>query len=78
MAIAHPDFVVGVVCRQRPPALPPSMVAMTPGVKLLQGTDSLGQDYITPERVRIFSHSHHIHIHTLTHTCTHSRRPLVN
>ena len=72
MAIAHPEFVVGVVCRQRPPALPPSMVAMTPGVKLLQGTDSLGQDYITPEKVRIFftltphSNTHtHTHMHSL-------------
>jgi uridine monophosphate synthetase len=49
MAIAHPEFVVGVVSRHRPTGLPPSMVVMTPGVKLLQGTDSLRQKYITPE-----------------------------
>ena len=51
MAIAHPEFVVGVVSRHRPTGLPPSMVVMTPGVKLLQGTDSLRQKYITPEEV---------------------------
>jgi orotidine-5'-phosphate decarboxylase len=49
MAISHPEFVVGVVSRHRPTGLPPNMVVMTPGVKLLQGTDSLGQKYITPE-----------------------------
>ena len=51
MAIAHPEFVVGVVSRHRPAALPPGMVVMTPGVKFLQGTDSLGQKDITPEVV---------------------------
>ena len=51
MAIAHPEFVVGVVSHHRPTGLPPGMVVMTPGVKLLQGTDSLRQKYITPEEV---------------------------
>ena len=84
IAIAHPEYVVGVVSRHRPAALPQSMVVMTPGVKLLQGTDSLGQNYITPEEVYIHSISHslplslscsHTYIHTHTLSLTHSQNP---
>ena len=61
MAIAHPEFVVGVVSRHRPTGLPASMVVMTPGVKLLQGADSLGQKYITPEAVSTYQTTSEFH-----------------
>jgi uridine monophosphate synthetase len=50
MAIAHPDYIVGVVSRHRPKSLPLGMLVMTPGVKLVHGVDPLGQNYITPEK----------------------------
>lgn len=56
MAEAHPNFVAGLVCRHKPtslsPSLPSSLVLMVPGVRLTEGTDSLGQQYLTPEKVR--------------------------
>ena len=51
MAEAHPNFVAGLVCRHQPASLPPSLVLMVPGVRLTEGTDSLGQQYLTPEKV---------------------------
>ena len=65
MAIAHPQFVVGVVSRHRPTSLPPDMLVMTPGVKLIEGADSFGQQYITPEKV----HRTDAHI-PITCTCS--------
>ena len=49
MATANSDFVVGVVSRHRPPSLSRGSLVMTPGVRLIAGADSLGQQYLTPE-----------------------------
>lgn len=50
MAQKHPDFVIGFIT-QRQLTEDPRFVNFTPGVKLATGTDSLGQQYNTPERV---------------------------
>lgn len=48
MAEAHPDFVVGVVCRKGVSSCP-SVIHMTPGIALTESSDGLGQKYTTPE-----------------------------
>ncbi len=50
MAQRHPDFVVGFICQERL-IDDPRFIHMTPGVKLSKGTDSLGQQYNTPEKI---------------------------
>lgn len=50
MAERHKDFVIGFICTSKL-SDGPQFVHMTPGVKLEEGTDSLGQQYLTPEEV---------------------------
>ncbi|EKX38355.1 hypothetical protein GUITHDRAFT_77246 [Guillardia theta CCMP2712] len=50
MAVARRDFCIGFICTSRL-SEDPSMIHMTPGVQLEEGTDSLGQRYLTPEVV---------------------------
>ncbi len=50
MAESHSDSVVGVVCRGQV-SHTPSLLHMTPGVKIGGGGDKLGQQYLTPEQV---------------------------
>lgn len=50
MALENKDFVVGFIS-QRKLTEEPGLLHMTPGVQLSQGTDSLGQQYNTPESV---------------------------
>ena len=50
MAEARRDFCMGFICTSRL-SQDPAMVHMTPGVQLEQGTDNLGQRYLTPEIV---------------------------
>ncbi len=48
MAVDNPEFVFGFIC-QRKLVEDPGFLHFTPGVKLAVGTDSLGQQYNTPE-----------------------------
>jgi len=48
MAEANPEFVIGFIAQHKL-SDNPGLVHMTPGVKLKSGTDSLGQQYITPK-----------------------------
>lgn len=50
MAEAHPDFVIGFIAQERMND-DPRLIHLTPGVKLSEGTDTLGQQYHTPESV---------------------------
>lgn len=50
LAHAHPDFVMGFICRERL-CDDPGMVHCTPGVQLQEGSDALGQRYLTPQYV---------------------------
>jgi len=50
MANQSPDFVMGFICQSRV-SQDPSLLHMTPGVQLNEGTDSLGQRYLTPQEV---------------------------
>ncbi|MCH9644957.1 MAG: orotidine-5'-phosphate decarboxylase [Gammaproteobacteria bacterium] len=50
LAMQHKDFVMGFICQQRLTD-DPGFIHMTPGVKLDQGGDSLGQQYLTPQKV---------------------------
>lgn len=50
MAEQHSDFVVGFICQEKL-VDDPRFIHMTPGVKLSEGTDPLGQQYNTPEKV---------------------------
>lgn len=50
MAQNHHDYVIGFVS-QRCLTEDPRFIHFTPGVKLSKGTDSLGQQYNTPEKV---------------------------
>lgn len=50
MAKDHPEFVMGFICQQKL-VDDPGFLHFTPGVKIAKGSDSLGQQYNTPERV---------------------------
>ena len=50
MAQDNADFVIGFIT-QRKLTEDPRFIHFTPGVKLSRGTDSLGQQYNTPEKV---------------------------
>lgn len=49
-AEAHAEFVVGFICVKQL-TQKPHFIHMTPGVKLEEGKDTLGQQYLTPEKV---------------------------
>lgn len=51
-AKAHRDFVIGFIAQQRLDN-DPTLLHMTPGVKMEAGTDALGQQYNTPEKAII-------------------------
>jgi uridine monophosphate synthetase len=51
MAAAHSDFVAGIVGQSSDLVQDPGLIQLTPGVKLEEGSDSLGQKYNTPEHV---------------------------
>jgi len=46
----HADFVIGFICVHKL-SDDPAFIHMTPGVKLAPGGDSLGQQYLTPQKV---------------------------
>ncbi|XP_072034751.1 uridine 5'-monophosphate synthase-like [Amphiura filiformis] len=50
MAEEHADFVIGFICTSTLTS-DPKFIHMTPGVKLSQGGDGLGQQYLTPDEV---------------------------
>ena len=50
MAEQHPEFVIGFIC-QKKLVNDPSFIHFTPGVKLAEGGDTLGQQYNTPQKV---------------------------
>lgn len=50
MAEENPDFVIGFIT-MRKLLDNPSFINFTPGVKLVEGGDNLGQQYNTPEKV---------------------------
>lgn len=50
MATKHKDFVIGFIC-VRSLVDDPELIHMTPGVKLIEGGDKLGQQYLTPAEV---------------------------
>ncbi|XP_075222950.1 rudimentary-like isoform X2 [Lycorma delicatula] len=43
------DIVAGFVCQSSSVITSPGLIQLTPGVKLLAGSDDLGQQYVTPE-----------------------------
>uniref|UniRef100_A0A182LTP8 Uridine 5'-monophosphate synthase n=1 Tax=Anopheles culicifacies TaxID=139723 RepID=A0A182LTP8_9DIPT len=45
------DFVAGIVCQSKDLVASPGLLQLTPGVKLQEGVDGLGQLYDSPERV---------------------------
>jgi len=49
-AQSNAEFVIGFICIHKLTE-DPSFVHMTPGVKLSAGSDALGQNYLTPEKV---------------------------
>ncbi|GAB5359826.1 hypothetical protein AAMO2058_000575600 [Amorphochlora amoebiformis] len=50
MAEDYPDFVMGFISMRKLTANP-GIIHMTPGVKLVKGTDNMGQQYKTPHLV---------------------------
>ena len=50
LAQKYPDFAIGFICQEKLTE-DPRFIHMTPGVKLSEGSDSLGQQYNTPEKV---------------------------
>lgn len=50
MALANKDFVIGFITRHKL-LDDPTFINFTPGVKLIAGTDGLGQQWITPEDI---------------------------
>jgi orotidine 5'-phosphate decarboxylase subfamily 1 len=50
MAQANKDFVIGFITRHKL-LDDPTFINLTPGVKLVTGTDGLGQQWITPEDI---------------------------
>jgi uridine monophosphate synthetase len=51
MAAEHSDFVAGIVGQSSDLIQDPGLIQLTPGVKLEEGGDGLGQKYNTPEYV---------------------------
>lgn len=51
MAETHADFVSGIVAQSASLIQDPGLIQLTPGVKLEEGGDNLGQTYNTPEYV---------------------------
>lgn len=51
MAASHSDFVAGIVGQSADLVKDPGLIQLTPGVKLDEGGDNLGQQYNTPEYV---------------------------
>jgi uridine monophosphate synthetase len=51
MADDYPDFVSGIVAQSASLIQDPGLIQLTPGVKLEEGVDNLGQTYNTPEYV---------------------------
>lgn len=49
MIDAHSDFVAGVVAQSADLIKDPGLIQLTPGVKLEEGSDNLGQKYNNPE-----------------------------
>jgi uridine monophosphate synthetase len=56
MAEQYADFVIGFIA-QRKLIADPRWIYMTPGVQLAEGKDTLGQQYVTPEKVIIENES---------------------
>lgn len=52
MALAHPDFVMGFIT-QHAFTQHPAWINLTPGVQFSKSADTLGQQYITPEKAII-------------------------
>ncbi len=50
MAQQHSDFVIGFIAKEKLTDNP-QFIHMTPGVKLQEGSDDLGQQYLTPDKV---------------------------
>ncbi len=50
MAYEYADFVIGFIAREKL-VDDPRFIHMTPGVQLQEGSDKLGQQYLTPEYV---------------------------
>uniref|UniRef100_A0A1B6E8N6 Uridine 5'-monophosphate synthase n=2 Tax=Clastoptera arizonana TaxID=38151 RepID=A0A1B6E8N6_9HEMI len=48
---SFPELVVGVVCQSPDVVASPALIQFTPGVRGVEGNDSLGQKYNTPEAV---------------------------
>ncbi len=48
VAQEQPEFVMGLISRER--LLDNSFIHLCPGIKLQEGTDGLGQTYVTPQR----------------------------
>lgn len=46
----YPEFVIGFICQEKL-IDDPRFIHMTPGVQLQEGSDDLGQQYDTPEKV---------------------------
>ncbi|HLW72425.1 MAG TPA: orotidine-5'-phosphate decarboxylase [Candidatus Babeliales bacterium] len=50
LALQYPDNVIGVICREKL-SDNPGLLHLTAGVQMAEGTDGLGQQYLTPEKV---------------------------
>ncbi|EEB16626.1 conserved hypothetical protein [Pediculus humanus corporis] len=51
MAEKHSDYVIGLVCQSPELIKVPHLIQLTPGVKIEEGSDGLGQNYNSPEYV---------------------------
>lgn len=50
-AASRPELVAGLVCQSADVVVSPGLLQLTPGVSLSHGSDSLGQQYNTPQSV---------------------------